>query len=145
MNEPSNAPKKRKLGIPTGNAGEYFVMGELLKRGFDAQLADRNTKGYDVLVGRPEDEALRKVEVKAARRPPWYVRKASFDDYPDQVTIYVLLGKEDGQNPVRYFIARNRDLKKLVTPVHGWPVTALMELKALKNYEGCWQTLLAPE
>src|SRR5258707_14862106 len=42
--------KKRKLGIPTGNAGEYLVMGELLRRGFDAQLADRNTKGYDILV-----------------------------------------------------------------------------------------------
>src|SRR5215467_10838926 len=38
------SPKKRKSGIPTGNAGEYFVMGELLRRGFDAQLADRNTK-----------------------------------------------------------------------------------------------------
>jgi hypothetical protein len=24
--------KKRKSGIPTGNAGEYFVMGELLRR-----------------------------------------------------------------------------------------------------------------
>ena len=30
-----------------GNAGEYFVMGELLRRGYDAQLADRNTKGYE--------------------------------------------------------------------------------------------------
>jgi len=28
-------------------------MGELLRRGFDPQLADRNTKDYDVLVGRP--------------------------------------------------------------------------------------------
>lgn len=37
--------KPRKSGITTGNAGEYFVMGELLRRGFDAQLADRNTKG----------------------------------------------------------------------------------------------------
>ena len=43
--------KKRKSGIPTGNAGEYLVMGELLRRGFDAQLADRNTKGYDLLAG----------------------------------------------------------------------------------------------
>ena len=25
-------------------------MGELLRRGFDAQLADHNTKGYDMLV-----------------------------------------------------------------------------------------------
>jgi hypothetical protein len=52
--------KRRKSGVPTGDAGEYFVMGELLRRGFDAQLADRNTKGYDVLVGHADDLALRK-------------------------------------------------------------------------------------
>ena len=54
--------KKRKSGIPTGNAGEYLVIGELLRRGFDAQLADRNTKGYDLLVGKPGESTLRKVQ-----------------------------------------------------------------------------------
>jgi hypothetical protein len=62
--------KRRKPGIPTGNAGEYFVMGELLTRGFDAQLADRNTKAYDLLVGRPEEPTLRKVQVKSVRVQP---------------------------------------------------------------------------
>src|SRR5215470_8708090 len=51
--------KQRKSGIPTGSDGEYFAMGELLKRGFDAQLADRNTKDYDLLVGLPEEPKLR--------------------------------------------------------------------------------------
>jgi hypothetical protein len=45
------AHKRKKSGIPTGHAGEYLVMGELLRRGFDAQLADRNTKGYDWVAG----------------------------------------------------------------------------------------------
>jgi len=53
--------KRRKSGISSGHAGEYFVMGELLRRGFDAQLADRNTQGYDLLVGWAEDSTLRKV------------------------------------------------------------------------------------
>ena len=61
-------PRKRKSGIPTGNAGEYFVMGELLKRGYDAQLADRNTKGYDVLVGKETDKELRKCTNKNSPR-----------------------------------------------------------------------------
>ncbi len=34
-------------------------MGELLRRGPDAQLADRNTKGYDLLVGKGGDAVLR--------------------------------------------------------------------------------------
>src|SRR5437867_8543404 len=95
--------RKRKSGIPTGNAGEYFVMGELLRRGFDAQLADRNTKGYDVLVGRSEDPILHKVQVKSARTPPWYVRLDAFDgELRERTTIYVLLGAENRNGPVRY-------------------------------------------
>jgi hypothetical protein len=66
--------KRRKSGIPTGNAGEYFVMGELLRRGYDAQLADRNTNGYDLMVGTSGASSLRKVQVKSVRTPPWYVR-----------------------------------------------------------------------
>ena len=40
--------RKKRSGIATGNSGEYFVMAELLRRGYDAQLADKNTKGYDL-------------------------------------------------------------------------------------------------
>jgi len=69
--------KKRKSGIPTGNAGEYLVMGELLRRGFDAQLADRNTKGYDLVAG-PHDASLKRVQVKTVRQQPWYVNRESF-------------------------------------------------------------------
>ena len=83
------AGKKRKSGVPTGNPGEYFTMGELLRRGFDAQLADRNTKAYDILVGRPESPELRKVQVRTVRSEPWYVKQSSFEgELLDQVTIY---------------------------------------------------------
>jgi len=140
--EHNPSQKKRRSGVPTGNAGEYFVMGELLRRGYDAQLADRNTKGYDVLVGRPADEALRKVQVKTVRAQPWYVNVASFTgDLEDQVTIYVLLGRENGQKPVRYFIARNRDLAEHVAQPARWEANAFMPLKAVEQYEGCWDSL----
>jgi len=86
--------KKRKSGIPTGNAGEYLVMGELLRRGYDAQLADRNTQGYDLLVGRPGDDRLQKVQVKTVRVQPWFIRVSDFMERPDQPTVYVLLGPE---------------------------------------------------
>src|ERR1700739_2302558 len=71
--------KSRRSGIPTGNAGEYLVMGELLRRGFDAQLADRNTKGYDILAA-PHDQAqVRRIQVKTVRTQPWFVRRPSFE------------------------------------------------------------------
>jgi hypothetical protein len=125
--------KKRKSGIPTGNAGEYFVMGELLRRGFDAQLADRNTKGYDLLVGTAQDRSLRKVQVKTVRSQPWYVNRADFaGERGDQVTVYVLLGAENGAKPVRYFIAKNSAVAKHVHVPNGkWEQNGFMSLKWL--------------
>jgi len=129
--------KKRRSGIPTGNAGEYFVMGELLRRGYDAQLADRNTKGYDLLVGRPGATTdMRKVQVKSVRSAPWYVNPRSFEgDAAGQVTVYVLVGPENPSSPVRYFIARNRDVAKDVHIPAGWTSGAFLKMKAIEDYE----------
>lgn len=136
------ARKKRRSGIPTGNAGEYFVMGELLRRGYDAQSADRNTKGYDLLVGQPEDEVLRKVQVKTVRAAPWFVNTAHFQGkLLDQVTIYVLLGKVDATKPVRYFIAKNSTLKSRVAQPANWAANAFMPLKALAPHEDRWDVI----
>jgi hypothetical protein len=138
----STPKKKRKSGIPTGNAGEYFVMGELLRRGFDAQLADRNTKAYDILVGRTESAELRKVQVKTVRTQPWYVKQSSFEgEVLNQVTIYVLIGKEDGNTPVRYFIARNRDLAGEVSTPTNWVDNGFMMLRSLTSFEDRWHVL----
>jgi hypothetical protein len=136
--------KKRKSGIPTGNAGEYFVMGELLRRGFDAQLADRNTKAYDVLVGLPTDKTLRKVQVKTVRNAPWYVNMNHFQgDFLNQVTIYVLLGSESCKNPVRFFIARNRDVADSTHAPPGWKSHGFMTLKGVAEYENRWDAVLS--
>ena len=136
------AKKKKLPGTPTGNAGEYFVMGELLRRGFDAQLADRNTKGYDVLVGRAEEKSLQKVQIKSVRSPPWYVRSKDFDaNAAVQVTIYVLIGPPDGNKPIRFFITQNRDLATSVHRPPKWKDHGFMDLKAIEQYEGQWETL----
>lgn len=134
--------KKRKSGIPTGNAGEYFVMGELLRRGYDAQLADRNTAGYDLLVGRHGDTALAKVQIKTVRSQPWYVRQSQFEgDMLSQITIYVLLGNEDAQQPVRYFITQNSAVAGQMSTPKNWDTAAFMNLKTVAPFEGRWDVL----
>ena len=136
--------RKRKSGIPTGNAGEYFVMGELLRRGFDAQLADRNTKGYDLLVGHSEDPTMRKVQIKTVRQQPWYVSVKDFEgERLDQVTVYVLLGTEDCKKPVRFFITKNRNVSEHVSRPENWTASAFMSLKAVLHYENQWDTVLS--
>jgi hypothetical protein len=131
--------KRRKSGIPTGNAGEYFVMGELLRRGLDAQLADRNTKDYNLLVGHPEEQKLRKVQVKSVRTQPWYINVHDFEGSGlNRVTVYVLIGPERSTRPVRYFIARNRDLAGQVHRPSRWANHGFMNIKALEEYENRW-------
>ncbi len=135
--------KRRKSGITTGNAGEYFVMGELLRRGFDAQLADRNTKDYDILVGLPTDKVLKKLQVKTVRSAPWYVKTASYsDDLADQSTIFVLLGDETAQKRVRYFITRNNEVAGHVHHPQNWKNSGFMPLSAVREYEEKWDILL---
>jgi hypothetical protein len=132
---------KRKSGIPTGNAGEYLVMGELLRRGFDAQLADRNTKGYDLVAGRANGH-LKRVQVKTVRTQPWFVRRESFQgDLLNQITVYVLLGPEDGSKPVRFFIVRNSDVASYAHHPEGWAESGFMRLKAIEQYEDRWDAL----
>jgi hypothetical protein len=136
-----NSPtKKRKSGIPTGNAGEYAVMAELLARGFDAQLADRNTKGYDLLVGMANLEHMKKVQVKTVRAAPWYVRQIDFKEPAvSQITVYVLLGKEDRSTAFRYFITKNSDLvSHVIVPNPNWKTTGFMGLSSIQSYEENW-------
>lgn len=136
--------KPRKSGIPTGNAGEYFVMGELLRRGYDAQLADRNTKGYDILIGQPDDIYMRKLQVKSVRTAPWYVKAENYAGVPrDQITIFVLLGKETAQKPVRYFITRNSEIAANMHFPSNWKENAFMPLHAIEKHEDKWDILVS--
>ena len=92
-----SAKKKRRSRIPAGPAGARLVMDELVKRGFDAQLADRATRKYDVLVG--SGSPPKPVHVRAVHVGPWYVRNSHFVGAgANQVTVYVLLGLERNPN-----------------------------------------------
>ena len=117
-------------------------MGELLRRGFDAQLADRNTKDYDLLVGRAGDEVLRKVQVKTARRPSWPVKPSYYDDFPEAFTIYVLLGTEKNHESVRYFIAKNRDVAKYIKRPGTWRFHGTVPKAAVEKSEDKWNDLV---
>ena len=49
-------------GTLIGNAGEYYVMGELLKRGIVAALAPRNAPAFDILA--TKDNVTIRIRVK---------------------------------------------------------------------------------
>ena len=85
--------------------------------------------------------------MKTVRSQPWYVKTTDFEERANQVTVYVLLRPEDGEKPVRFFIAKNRAVKKQVhyplnritaTP---WIENGFMPIKALERYENQWEAL----
>jgi hypothetical protein len=49
-----------------GNAGEFFVLAELTRRGWTAALTARNNRAYDILAKRDDEFAAIRVKTKTA-------------------------------------------------------------------------------
>jgi hypothetical protein len=80
------------------------------------------------------------------RTPPWYVNQESFGgSAAEQVTVYVLIGPESALKPVRYFIAKNRDLTGLmhIPPGGKWTKNAFLGLAAVAGHEDKWDAILS--
>ena len=58
-------------GALIGNAGEYYVMAELLKRGIIAALAPRNAPSFDILATRKNQTVKIRVKTKSQEYPIW--------------------------------------------------------------------------
>lgn len=107
-----------------GNAGEYFVVGEMLRRGLVAALAPRNAPNFDVIVTEGTRAVGLRVKTKtaAAKFWRWNVKKdgSIFGDIrEDDVTVLVDLN--DGDSAVDYFIVPTRLLnEKLHTLFDSW-------------------------
>jgi hypothetical protein len=58
-------------GTLIGNAGEYYVVAELLKRGIVASLAPRNAPGFDVLATKGHFTTRIRVKTKSEQYNDW--------------------------------------------------------------------------
>jgi PhoPQ-activated pathogenicity-related protein len=68
MAEATPARRNRGETITTGIAREFFVAGELSKRGWIATLTAKNTPDIDVLASRPTGDVHARIQVKADHR-----------------------------------------------------------------------------
>jgi hypothetical protein len=114
-------------------------MAELLRRGFDAKLADSSARKNDLIV-RAGVSPPKRVQVKTVHLAPWYVRRASFAKRADQVTVYVLLGGETSK-PARFFVAKNSDLASEFRQPPTWKKFGLIDAKVIERYENNWRIL----
>lgn len=64
-------PIKEGQGALIGNAGEHYVMGELLKRGWIAGLAPRNAPAFDIIATRADRVVRIRVKTKRTEFSDW--------------------------------------------------------------------------
>jgi len=77
------------------------------------------------------------------RAAPWYVKATSYSgELANQLTIFVLLGKETAEKQVKYFITRNSKVARHIHHPQNWKNNGFMPLKVLTKYEDRWDILV---
>jgi len=99
---------KAGMGALIGNAGEYYVMAELLKRHVIAGLAPRNAPGFDILAVYLEKNALIRVKTKTEGYDVWQWQakkdRSIFRDLKGSGDFTILVNLANNVRDVRYFV-----------------------------------------
>jgi hypothetical protein len=130
---------RQKYHVPAESTGKHLVMAELLRRGFDAELAGAGYEKHDMLVW-VHDAPPKSIHIKTVHSTPWYVRHASFTKRADQVTVYVLLGAET-ERPARFFVVKNKDLAAHFRQPPTWKALGFIDAQFVEKYEDNWELL----
>jgi len=98
----------------SGPAGEHLVLGELLRRGYEAYLAHGETqKGWDLVSLRESGKNIR-VQVKSIDWPHEFAVNGNFESGFD-VLVVVLHNRE---NYPRYLIIPQQDLEPMISELN---------------------------
>jgi hypothetical protein len=114
-------------------------MTELLRHGFEAELAGASYEKHDMLLG-ARGSRPRPIRIKTAHSGPWYVRSDLFARRADEVTVYVLLGAE-AETPARFFVVKNSDLAAQFRQPPAWKAFGFVDVKSVEQYEDNWDIL----
>jgi hypothetical protein len=103
-------------GVLIGNAGEYYVMAELLKRGIIAALAPRNAPSFDILATRGNRTVRIRVKTKSQEYPIWQysVKKdgSIFRDLSKNRDFTVLVDLAMATKDLKFYIVSTYQINK---------------------------------
>ena len=76
MSETADEKKRRRRRYPdtAESTGKHLVMAELVRRGFEAELAGASYEKHDMFV-RVRGSRPKPIQIKTVHSPPWYVRR----------------------------------------------------------------------
>lgn len=102
--------------ISIGNSGEYFVAGELERRGLTAAVPMSNTKDFDILAINRNNNNQYAVQVKTTTKNGWILSKKN-ETLIDNNIIYVLVKLKD-LNPPEYHIVPSKIVAQRLRESH---------------------------
>ena len=115
-------------------------MTELLRRGFEAELAGASYEKHDMLVWVGGSRAETHSHQDRAFGAMVRARATCFAKRADQVTVYVLLGVETA-TPARFFVVKNSDLAAQFRQPPTWKAFGFIDAKSVDKYEDNWDIL----
>lgn len=102
----------------TGIASEFFVAGELARRGFNVTLTFGNTKAIDLLI--EKDGKLIPVQVKGMQRTKSICWNVNLEKLIDSPLIFVLVNLHaDNLQQPEYFVLTTAEVKAHFKPAKG--------------------------
>lgn len=110
---------KEGKGTLIGNAGEFFVAGELLRRGYVAALAPRNAPSFDILAS-ARDRFIR-VRVKAKSHPSkvwqWMAKSdgSLFREVKGKDDFCILVDLKSLGEPPCYYVIPTADVNRFMS------------------------------
>ncbi len=116
---------KDGLGSLIGNAGEHYVMAELLKRCVIAALAPRNALAFDILATNPEKTIRIRVKTKSEEISDWQwsIKKDGtiFRYLQEEGDFTIMVDLAEDVKNMRYFIIPTKDLNSwLISDFQEW-------------------------
>lgn len=103
--------------INIGNAGEYFVAGELERRGFTVGVPMSNVKDYDLLCANREGKQFAiQVKTTADGRNKWMLAQKNENIISDNV-YYVFVHLHQLDNPT-YFVVPSKVVAETISKGH---------------------------
>lgn len=115
-------------GTLIGNAGEFYVAAELLKRGVVAALAPRNAPGFDILAAKGEKTIRVRVKTKSSEYTDWQwaVKKdgSIFRGLSRKNDFTVLVNLTPETKDLEFFVVPTSELNEwLVSDFEAWVKT----------------------
>ena len=92
--------------ISTGNSGEYFVAGELERRGFTCAVPMSNTKDFDILAINRDTFNQYAIQVKttAFKQKDWALNKKNEDLIGENI-IYIFVSLNELEQPEYHIVS----------------------------------------